>query len=50
MKVTITMKNPHDPNKPTCLVCDKCGDTLDDAVQAVYFFMEYCRIITVSVK
>lgn len=50
MKVTIIMQNPHDPQKPTRLVCDNCGDTLDDVAQAVYFFMEYCQIIKVSVE
>ena len=50
MKVLITIRNPHDPARPTCLTCDNCGETLDDVVQAVYFWMEYCQVIEVSVE
>lgn len=48
MKITIIMENPHNPQKPTCLTNNDCK-TLDEAAAAVFFFMEYCRIIKVSV-
>lgn len=49
MQVIITMKNPHNPMKPTRLVSSDCK-TLDDAIQAVYFFMENCQIITITIE
>jgi len=50
MKVSITIRNPHNPAKPTVLVCDKCGETLDDVVQAVFFWMECSHVIAVSIE
>jgi len=50
MKVSVIIKNPHNPEKPTRLICDNCGETLDDVVQAVFFWMEYCHVIAVSVE
>lgn len=49
MKITLTMQNPHDSQKPTRLVSSGY-ETLDDIAQAVYFFYEYCQVISVSVK
>jgi hypothetical protein len=49
MKIEIVIHNPHDPAKPTPLVCDDC-QTLDEAISAIWLFMEYCRVYSVSVK
>ena len=49
MKIKIVMHNPHDPAKPTRLVCNDC-ETLDEAASAVWFFMQCCRVYSVSVE
>jgi hypothetical protein len=47
MKLIIVMVNPHDSNNPMRLISNDCK-TLDDAVEAIFFFMEYCRIIQIE--
>ena len=37
MKVTIVMKNPHDPKKATRLT--RYCETMDEAVETIYSFM-----------
>ena len=49
MKIEIVIHNPHDPAKPTRLVCNDC-ETLDEAASAVWFFMQCCRVYSVSVE
>jgi len=48
MTIKIVIENPHDPANPTQMTCTDC-ESLDEAVSAIYLFVQYCRIIRIEV-